>query len=607
MDTNLRDSGIDIIGKVSIGTHIAHMYSSKAEFFDVCAPYIQSGLENNELCLWIYSQNTSYEEITSTLSKYIENLDKYLESEQLIIIPYTKWYIENEDFNEIRVNRQWNKLIDYSINQGYKGLRAVADTSWLDKKYLRSFEQYEYNLNKIISELPFIAICLYDSNKLDILEIANVIKNHNYIITKHENQLEIIKNVELLIKNKQLEESERKYRRLIRLLPDSVFIHDKKRIFYCNDSASHLLEFNNKDKLFGKSMLDLVPSESKNNFIAFINKALSESNGTNYFQSKFICFSGENKNIEIVSTKYNFHGYPALLSVVRDVSPFSKITKLERDIEEKKDLLNSRLEYDKMKTEFFSNISHELKTPLNVIFATIQLLKSQKNKAFQNNNQDKYLKTMQKNCFRLLRLLNNIIDITKIDSNYFDVNLQNYDIVSLIENITHSVVDYAKKKDITITIDTNTEEKIIALDPDIIERIVLNLLSNAIKFTQEGGNIWVSIFDHGEKIRFSVKDNGIGIPLEKQESIFNRFQQVDNSTTRQNEGSGIGLSLVKALVEKHEGKVILNSELGKGSEFIIEIPCNTSIELDSHPTLCHEHSYHNCVESIKIELSDIYS
>jgi hypothetical protein len=108
MDTNLRDSGIDIIGKVSIGTHIAHMFSSKDDFFHVCVPYIKAGLQNNELCLWIYSQYTNYEEVTYNLSKYIEDLDKYLKSEQLIIIPYTKWYIENNDFNEVRVNRLWN-------------------------------------------------------------------------------------------------------------------------------------------------------------------------------------------------------------------------------------------------------------------------------------------------------------------------------------------------------------------------------------------------------------------------------------------------------------------------------------------------------------------
>ncbi|KUO75290.1 MAG: histidine kinase [Clostridia bacterium BRH_c25] len=260
-----------------------------------------------------------------------------------------------------------------------------------------------------------------------------------------------------------------------------------------------------------------------------------------------------------------------------------------------------------MKTEFFSNISHELKTPLNVILATIQLLKSQKNQAYLGMKENKYLKIMQQNCYRLLRLVNNLIDITKIDSNYYEIRLQNYDIISLVEGITMSVAEYAMDKGITILFDTNTEEKVMSCDPDQIERIILNLLSNAIKFTPKGGNIWVTIFDQGEKIEIAIKDTGIGIPRDKQECIFNRFQQVDKSLARQSEGSGIGLSLVKALVEKHNGKITLNSELDKGSEFIIEIPCNILIGLESKSSIQQNHSDHNYVERISVEFSDIYS
>ena len=220
--------------------------------------------------------------------------------------------------------------------------------------------------------------------------------------------------------------------------------------------------------------------------------------------------------------------------------------------------------------------------------------------------ESKYLKTMKQNCLRLVKLVNNILDLTKIDSNYYEIKKQNYDIVGLVETITLSVVDYAKHKNITIIFDTNTEEKIVACDPDKIERIILNLLSNAIKFTQPGGNILVAVYDRGEKIKISVKDNGIGIPRDKQKSIFNRFEQVDKSLTRQYEGSGIGLSIVKVLVEKHNGKITLNSELGKGSEFIIEIPCHIIDQWENESNLQNSFFTHNHIERINIELSDIY-
>ena len=230
---------------------------------------------------------------------------------------------------------------------------------------------------------------------------------------------------------------------------------------------------------------------------------------------------------------------------------------MEKDIEQSKRLLDDALEYDKMKTEYFATISHELRTPLNVILAAIQLLK------LESDQENKYMKMMQQNCFRLLRLVNNIIDMTRIEANYFDIKVQSFDIIKLIKSTTLSVSEYTNKKGVNLFFNTNVEEKMILCDPDQMERIILNLLSNSIKFTQRGGNIWVSVYDYGKKINIIVKDDGIGIPQDKQEYIFNRFHQVDKSFTRKHEGSGLGLFLVKALVEKYKGEIIVRSELGK--------------------------------------------
>jgi len=134
---------------------------------------------------------------------------------------------------------------------------------------------------------------------------------------------------------------------------------------------------------------------------------------------------------------------------------------------------------------------------------------------------------------------------------------------------------------------------------------MLNLLSNAIKFTDSGGNINVNIYDKGENIIISVKDSGIGISKDKQDIIFDRFRQVDKSLTRDHEGSGIGLSLVKSLVEMHGGKISIQSEYGKGSEFIIELPVKTVLEKSDKEN--HEMQQQGHVEKIHLEFADIYS
>jgi len=283
--------------------------------------------------------------------------------------------------------------------------------------------------------------------------------------------------------------------------------------------------------------------------------------------------------------------------------------------EEKTQLLNKAIEYESLRSTFFANISHELRTPLNVILSAQQMmcyiLKSNPDNEFHQQKLFNYTNVIKQNCYRLIRLLSNLIDITKIDAGSFELNLRNHDIISIIENITLSVVPFVESKDINITFDTDVEEKIIACDPDKIERIMLNLISNAIKFTPQKGNIYVSVYDYIDNITISVKDTGIGIPLSMQDSVFDRFFQVEHTTIRNQEGSGIGLSLVKSIVEMHNGRVSLSSLEGKGSEFLVELPTialnNYKDDREEKPSKLNSDFESTRVEKISIEFSDIYT
>ena len=184
------------------------------------------------------------------------------------------------------------------------------------------------------------------------------------------------------------------------------------------------------------------------------------------------------------------------------------------------------------------------------------------------------------------------------------LNLSNYNIIKIVEDISLSVVIFVESKGIKLIFDTDIEEKITACDPNIIERIILNLLSNAIKFTDIGGKITVNIFDKGKNIFISVQDTGDGISKEDQVKIFQRFSQVDGSLSRNSEGSGIGLSLVKSFVEMHGGKITVDSCLGKGSNFIFNLPIKiveTPQKIDVEPVNS------NNMDAINVEFSDIYS
>jgi len=271
------------------------------------------------------------------------------------------------------------------------------------------------------------------------------------------------------------------------------------------------------------------------------------------------------------------------------------------DIKEKNNFEEALTKND----EIFINMSHELKTPLNVIFSSTQLMEISLTDNSTEINKGKILKSIgsiKQNCYRLTRLINNIIDISKILNGNLNLNVSNENIVEVIENIVQAASGFIKEKKLNVIFDSNVEEKIIVCDREKIERVVLNLISNAIKFSNPDGSIFINVLDKGDNVEISVKDNGIGIENEYLENIFDRFSQVDKSLSRIAEGSGIGLHFVKLIVEMHGGKIFVQSKAGEGSILIIELPTKTCNKLNEADKIVR---YDNENEMIKIEFSDI--
>ena len=273
------------------------------------------------------------------------------------------------------------------------------------------------------------------------------------------------------------------------------------------------------------------------------------------------------------------------------------------------DTIEKNNEMEKLRMEFFANISHEFKTPVNLIYSAFQLLEL-KLKNYMDGDENSYInyiKVAQQNVFRLLKLINNLIDSTKLEAGFFNINIKNHDIVSCVEDITMSICEFAEKNKISITFDTEEEEKIIAFDLNHLERVLLNILSNSIKFNRENGSIDVTMSFDEKYVNISIKDTGIGIPKDKIDLLFDRFKKINNRLTKVNEGSGIGLFIANELVKINGGEMIVNSELGEGTEFIVKLPIKkiaTEALEEIALTSCERE---NREELYKVELSDIYS
>lgn len=494
-------------------------------------------------------------------------------------------YTENE-----LLNMHWWDITD--VGDALKEEELVND--------IISGKRETYNIEKKLRKKNLDRVWVFSNVSAVRNQDGEVIYLLKYMVNITEQK---IMSQELQKKEQELKKNENKYRNLVELDPDAVVIHEGDIITFINNAGVKMLKASDKEEIIGRNIYEFVHSDYTYNVKNQVSRALININSPGIpFEFKVIDLEGEEIDVEAVNVGFMNENSVHVMAIIRNITERKRTEELKTVMKENEKQLEEAREYDRIKNEFFANISHEFRTPLNVLLGTLQLIEIHNKKGTYNI--DKYISIMKQNCYRLLRLVNNLIDITKIDSGYYDINMGHYDIVKIVEDITVSVAQYIEGKGLSFEFDTDIEEKVIVCDPDQIERIMLNLISNAIKFTKPGGKISIYIKDKGSSITISVKDTGIGIPKEKQKVIFERFRQIDKSLTREHEGSGIGLSLVKSLVEMHNGTISLISRPGCGSEFIVELPVNRKDIYNHEGFISIERKN---IEKMNVEFSDIYS
>jgi len=237
-------------------------------------------------------------------------------------------------------------------------------------------------------------------------------------------------------------------------------------------------------------------------------------------------------------------------------------------------------ELDMMKIKFFTNVSHEFRTPLSLIIAPVDKILKQT----EDTEQKYQLQLVNRNAKRLLNMVNQLLDFRKMEVQELRLHALSGDIIGFIKEMAYSFSDIAEKKQIRFMFDSEVEKLVINFDHDKIERIIFNLLSNAFKFTPEGGyvSVLLTVLEKApEKHLLEIKiiDTGIGIPLDKQEKIFERFFQNDIPDSMVNQGSGIGLSITREFVSLHNGEISVESEPGQGTYFTILLPVDLATEV----------------------------
>ncbi|MFP4371737.1 MAG: PAS domain S-box protein [Halanaerobium sp.] len=434
------------------------------------------------------------------------------------------------------------------------------------------------------------------NNELRIIEV-DTIPHHNqqgeidYLLCLAEDITEELE------KEKRFYRTKKRYRSIFKKAPLAFVVSDRDtNIIDWNDKAAEIFGWQ-KEEVINENFNLIVADDSYSEITEVIENVFEGKESYNI--NKNIAKDGSELYCEwnTALIKDRDDKILEIISIAQDISDKIEIQKrIENQQEE--------LKYSELRTQFFANISHELKTPLNLIFSSLQLLeyKLQNELGDDKVQFDKYLSSIKNNGFRLLRLVNNLIDITKIDVNTFQLHRGNFDIIELVKSVVDSTGDYLEAKNRNFRFESELDSEIIACDPFNIERVILNLISNAVKFTAEGDEILLRINKIDEQIKISVRDTGIGIKKENQDIIFEQFRQVDQSFNKKREGSGIGLSLVKSIVEMHGGKISLDSIYGIYSKFSVYLPAQT---IDQKTVEAESYSADSLINKVELEFSDI--
>lgn len=473
----------------------------------------------------------------------------------------------------------------WTDSDSYAILNNIVDTG---EPYINKERALE-GLSKGLTYWDVSIIPLLEKGKVKYLveaatEVTQAVLNRKHV----EKQMEIIKQ-----QKDQLEA-------IIENMSEGVFITDKEGNYtLLNSVARDMVHQPSSLSALGYSCKTIKYLDEEGNEIPLAKMPSSCALRGEKVKSQRILMRLPDKEIAVSANATPVYDEKGHLTMT--IACFHDITDLVQYGKEKIQILEKAIV---MKDEFFSLISHEFKTPLTVINSAIQAMELICKKELSEKAKG-FIDKIKQNSFRQLRLVNNLLDITRINASHIKINKRNLDIVFLTKAITKSVRLYAQQKSVKLTFTSTFGHKIIGIDDEKYERILLNLLSNAIKFTPEGNSVTVKVCSQKGNICIEVKDEGLGIPEDKRELIFERFGQVDSSLTRQAEGTGIGLSLVKLFVEALGGTIALKSKIGKGSTFTILLPATEAQENQAEQTLL-ELTDNRLIQATQIEFSDIY-
>jgi PAS domain S-box-containing protein len=351
-------------------------------------------------------------------------------------------------------------------------------------------------------------------------------------------------------------ESEERYRNLVEWSPEPIAVHRHGKVLYVNPAAIRLFGAKSAQDLVGKPILELVHRDSHQIVLARIKNFMQNGSLDSMSEQKFIKLDGTAIDVEVHGTSLIYDGEPAIYVAIRDIT--------------------ERRRLEKLKAEFVSTVSHELRTPLTSIHGSLKLLEAGIGGTISESAM-KLVSIAQKNSQRLIFLINDLLDMEKIESGSVSLNLCPVDLVREIKQAIQDNLGYAAILKIKLVFGAHPAQAIVLADSNRLAQVMANLLSNAAKFSGDAHQVDIRILLTDGLARVEIEDHGIGISLDFQNEIFGAFSQANSGNTRQQGGTGLGLKISKSLINAMQGQIGFDSTPDVGTIFWFTLPLDRKI------------------------------
>lgn len=583
-NTNLRNTGIKIIGRMPWGSHLCQFYHTKRDLLEILLPYFKAGLKNNEFCMWITSEPLSAKEAKEALKKETKNLDRLIKKGQIEILDYNQWYTKGGRFNADRVLAGWIKKERYALRKGFSGLRLMGNTLWLERKDWKNFTEYEAEVNSTIGGHKMLAICTYSLDKCGALEIIDVIANHQFALMKRGGKWEIIENAERKLKlekakeNLEIQVAERtrelkQVNEALEIARDNLsraqevahvgswYLDIVNNVLVWSDETYRIFGLDIGSPLTYEKFLRIVHPDDRE----YVDKCWKAAlNGEHYDIEHRIMVGGEVKWVrETAQVEFNKKG-----KAISGVGNAHDITERKRREENLRRLQEELTHVSRVTTmgELTAALAHELNQPLMAIISNAQAAQRFLRKKDPDLNEiadilSDIIKD-DKRASDVINKLKSLLRKSELEFTTLNINEVIKEVISLI----HSDLVI---KNISLNSELNEKIPFVSGDRVQLQQVILNLILNSFEAMKEADSKKLCIRTAQENDKFivvSLEDTGIGIDEKSMARLFEPFY------TTKKEGMGMGLTINKAIIEFHGGTIRTKNNPDKGSSFCFTLP-----------------------------------